>query len=79
MSTDELVRIANVREACASGAARTIRVDAGLSLGEVARHVDVGVPTVHRWEVGQRRPRGEAALRYGELLEALTNRRGAGP
>ena len=74
MAVSELIQLADVRSACASGAARALRLSAGLSLGEVAREIDVAVPTVFRWERNERRPRGEAALRYGELLAALAAR-----
>ncbi len=40
-------------------------------MGEIARDVGVAVATVSRWETGKRRPRGSAAVRYGELLESL--------
>jgi transcriptional regulator with XRE-family HTH domain len=69
-----LVRLADIREAASSGQARRLRLAAGLSLGEIARELGVSVPTVLRWETGGRRPRGGAALRYGELLEELIER-----
>jgi transcriptional regulator with XRE-family HTH domain len=71
MRKDELVRLTRVRGLAADGTARKLRLEAGLSLGEVAEHVGVGIPTVSRWEQGERRPRGRFALRYGALLEAL--------
>jgi DNA-binding transcriptional regulator YiaG len=74
--TPNLVRLADVREAARSGEARRLRLSAGLSLGEVAREIRVAVPTVLRWETGERRPRGKAALRYGRLLEQLAEREG---
>jgi len=54
-----------------SGAARSVRLAAGLSLGEVARAISVSTTTVLRWEHAQRQPRGEPALRYWELLQQL--------
>jgi transcriptional regulator with XRE-family HTH domain len=71
MKKQELVQLTRVRGLAADGTARTLRLEAGLSLGEVAQHVGVGIPTVSRWEQGERRPRGRYALRYGALLEAL--------
>lgn len=71
MNSNELVDLARVRRLVRAGDARYIRVAVGLSLGEVARGVGVAKATVSRWEAGQRIPRGPAALRYGELLEAL--------
>lgn len=55
-----------------SGAARAVRESAGLSLAEVAAECAVTKSAVHRWETGQRAPRGEAALRYLTLLDGIT-------
>lgn len=74
MNTETLPELVRVRELVRSGAARSIRVAAGLSLGEVAESVGVAPATVWRWEHGDRVPRGDAALRYGELLQALMRR-----
>lgn len=74
MASDDLIRLADTRAAAAAGAARSLRLAAGLSLGEVARELGVSVSCVFRWETGERRPRGDAALRYGELLERLAER-----
>jgi len=68
---DEAVRTAKVRELQRSGAARTVRIGSGLTLGEAARAVGVDVSTVHRWEMGARRPTGDRAVRYHRFLEAL--------
>jgi len=75
----DLLRLVDVREAAQTGEARRLRLAAGLSLGEVASEVGVGVPTVWRWENGQRRPRGTAAVRYAKLLEALEMREAGFP
>jgi transcriptional regulator with XRE-family HTH domain len=69
-----LVRLANVRDACRSGAARMIRISAGLSLSEVSREVGAAISTIYRWETGERIPRGKAAIRYARLLEELAER-----
>jgi DNA-binding transcriptional regulator YiaG len=74
-----LVRLANVRAAALTGDARRLRLAAGLSLREVAREVGCGPSTVHRWETGQRRPHGRAALRYAELLDELQGAREGAP
>jgi transcriptional regulator with XRE-family HTH domain len=68
------VRLANLRDACRSGAARMVRLSAGLSLNEVGQEVGASISTVYRWENGERAPRGNAALRYAKLLEELTER-----
>lgn len=65
------IKLSDVRALTASGAARTIRTGARLSLSEVGAACGVGASAVHRWETGRRSPRGEAALRYGALLRAL--------
>lgn len=44
---------------------------ADVSLSEIAGPVGVSPSTIHRWETGDRRPTGAAALRYGELLSEL--------
>jgi transcriptional regulator with XRE-family HTH domain len=74
MAPSELVRLANTRDACRSGAARLIRLASGLTLEEVGREIGVSVSTVFRWENGERVPRGEAAARYARLLAALADR-----
>jgi len=68
MGATALVRI---RRLASTGAARAIRQDAGLSLGEMAQDVGVHRSTLFRWEAGLRRPRGPAAERYLALLEDL--------
>jgi transcriptional regulator with XRE-family HTH domain len=71
MDETELVLLAWVRDACTSGEALRIRIDSGLSQGEITEAVDVAVPTISRWENGERSPRGDAALRYARLLKRL--------
>lgn len=66
-----LVRIAWARKLARSGRARAIRQEAGITLGEVADRVGVTVSTICKWEAGQRKPTGEPAALYGELLDRL--------
>jgi DNA-binding transcriptional regulator YiaG len=63
---------ANIRAARLPSPAvrRRLREDAGLSLREVARLLEVDVMTVLRWERGSR-PRRANAVRYRALLDAL--------
>ncbi len=75
MDTNTLVKVTRVRDLVRSGAARSIRLGAGLSLGEVGRTLGCSASTIFRWEKGERTPRGDLALRYGELLDALMQRR----
>ena len=52
------------------------RLASGLSLGEVARDVGVGAPTLLRWETGERTPRlSPEVLAYGRLLDRLATKR----
>lgn len=71
MDAKSLIR---VRRLAATGAARIIRQEAGLSLTELAAAADVHRTTIFRWEHGQRRPRGPAALRYLAVLDELSGR-----
>jgi len=70
-ATDDARRIAYARRLARTGAARAMREDAGLSLRELARGLDMATSTVHRWEMGANRPRGNAALRWLAMLEEL--------
>jgi DNA-binding transcriptional regulator YiaG len=66
-----LLNLVAVRTLASSGRARGIRISAGLSLADVGGAIGVTAATVQRWENGLRKPYGEAALRYGALLQAL--------
>jgi transcriptional regulator with XRE-family HTH domain len=73
--SDDLIQLAHVRALTSSGAARALRLSAQLSLGEVARAIGVGTPTVLRWENGERSPQlSPAVLAYADLLDRLANR-----
>jgi len=74
MAQAQALRLADVRSALTSGEAERLRVAAQLSIGEVARACGVDQSTVWRWERGVRKPRGQAALIYGELIESLRQR-----
>jgi len=67
----ELERLADVRRLIASGEAKQRRILAGFSLSEVAGPCNVGPQTVWRWEEGIRIPRGQTALRYGQVLAMM--------
>jgi DNA-binding transcriptional regulator YiaG len=71
LTVDELAALARVRALAESGAARAFREAAGLSLGEVAGPVGTDKGTLSRWERGQQRPCGAAALRWLEVLVRL--------
>ena len=74
MEVADAVTLATARSLVRSGVARQIRVAAGLSQAEVAAAIGGSVAAVSRWEAGQRVPHGPAAIRYGELLQALVAR-----
>lgn len=74
MAQAQALRLADVRSALTSGEAERLRVAAQLSIGEVAQACGVDQSTIWRWERGVRKPRGQAALTYGELLESLRKR-----
>jgi DNA-binding XRE family transcriptional regulator len=50
---------------------RLIRERAGVSQHDVANALGVTRPTITRYEVGRRTPRGELAVEYARLLERL--------
>lgn len=64
-------RLARVRQLAASGEARRIRLKAKLSLNDVGRPVGVSHTAILNWELGRRRPTGDAAFRYLEVLDAV--------
>ena len=53
--------------------ARAIREAAGVSQERLAQELNVHRITVHRWEHGERSPRGKTRMAYAELLEGLRN------
>jgi len=71
MTEQELLLLRRMREDALSGKARQARIDAGLSQAEIAAVAGVNQTTIALWELGRRRPRGEAALRYARLLRRL--------
>lgn len=66
-----VVMLAQTRRLVTSGEARRLRVAAAVSLREMANAVGVSPSTILRWERAERSPRGEAAVRYGTLLDQL--------
>lgn len=72
VNTRQTVRLTRVRHLVATGDAERTRTRAGLSKREMARAIDVSPSTIMRWERGDRRPRGDEALRYLALLDALS-------
>jgi len=75
MTTGELLRLSRVHTLIDTGAARLIREQSGLRLGDLADQLEVSPAALSRWETGHRRPRRVVALRYLDQLETLTGRR----
>lgn len=71
MTTFKIERLARVKAMALTGEARTVRLNARLSLRDVALSIGVDTSTVGRWETGRRVPRGTAAWRYAELIDRL--------
>lgn len=68
------VLLADVRQLCASGAARAIRAAANLTQAELARDLGSSPSAVARWESADARPTGDTAVRYLALLRRLERR-----
>jgi DNA-binding XRE family transcriptional regulator len=64
-------RATELRRWISTGRARHLRVDAGLSQALVARDCEVTASAVHRWEVGDRLPRGRNIVAYHGFLAHL--------
>jgi DNA-binding transcriptional regulator YiaG len=71
LTANDLVELRDLRRFLRTGQARRLRLRAGLSLPEVAGAIGASAPAVYRWEVGERSPRGERAVRYWRLLQSL--------
>ena len=74
MNTEEAHLASSARALAESGAARSIRIAARLSLAEMASLVQIAPSTLSRYERSQRSPRAEQAVRYGRVLAELTSR-----
>ena len=76
MSLADLEKLSAVREFYASGEAQRIREELRLSRVEVAEALGVKLATLTNWETGRvARPRGEAPIRYFDLLAELSEER----
>lgn len=71
MTKNEIILLVKARRLASSGTARALRLNAGLSLREVADALGTSHGTVWLWERGQRVPRGAAALAWAALLADL--------
>lgn len=71
---EDLVTLSRLRGLVKSGTASAVRAAAGLSIAEMGRAAKLSTRSIHRWERGQTIPHGEAAVRYGRLLDQLMRR-----
>ncbi len=71
----DLVKLANARDHATSGAGRLVRLSAGISLREFAGTLGVDASTLLRWERGERKPTGDAAVRWADELTRLAERK----
>ena len=71
MGSRELRELQRMRDMVHGGLVRAVRVNAGLSLREVAQAVGVTPSAVFYWEQGKNVPRGEPAIRYARVLLEL--------
>jgi DNA-binding transcriptional regulator YiaG len=71
METTDLLRLAKARQLSRTGEALAIRLRSALGLQEVAEAAGITANTLRTWEQGSARPRGERALRWLDVLEAL--------
>jgi DNA-binding transcriptional regulator YiaG len=71
MTADDTVALAEARVRVANGDLETIRRRTKLSQESIARAVGVSRTSVLRWEMGERVPSGEPAVRLAHLLREL--------
>jgi transcriptional regulator with XRE-family HTH domain len=67
----DLEATAWARRAGKSGAARHIRESSGITLRELARHLEVAPSTISRWERGCAVPKPEQATAWALALRGL--------
>jgi DNA-binding transcriptional regulator YiaG len=71
MSTSNVTLLIEARDAARSGRAARLRIAVGLSQAELAAAIGVTAACISRWEHGERKPRGVAAVEYGRVLREL--------
>ena len=69
--SSDLEHLIRARRAAKDGSGRELRHANGLSIADVAGEVEAAEATIWRWERGERRPTGAAAIRWGRLLQRL--------
>lgn len=73
----EAIERARLHDLIEAGECKRIRIEAGLSLNAIGRAIGTSAASILRWENGERIPRGDFALRYLALLDALAARQKA--
>ncbi|MEX0755878.1 MAG: helix-turn-helix transcriptional regulator [Actinomycetota bacterium] len=68
---DTLKELVAVRALISSGGARSLRLAARISLGEMGRAFGSDASQISRWETAENVPREANALRYAEALRAI--------
>lgn len=71
MTGKQLVLLGVAARRAKDGSGRRIREQAEVAMKYVAQNIGVSEATICRWETGQRRPRGEPAVKWAALLEEL--------
>jgi DNA-binding transcriptional regulator YiaG len=67
----DAVKLARARELAATGEGQRIRDKSRLSRAHIGAVIGVSDVCVLRWERGDRRPSGRAAVKYADLLDKL--------
>lgn len=73
--TDDEAHLADARRLAWSGQGRRARERSGISLEELAAAVGVPVLELMAWELGERAPRGIAAVDYVRVVGGLSRDR----
>jgi DNA-binding transcriptional regulator YiaG len=72
MHMDDLRNLARAHERLRDRrTARAIRIRAGITEAQMAQALNVSQSTISRWEGGSRQPRGQAAVRWVQILNEL--------
>jgi len=67
----DILKLAEIRKRCATGEAAQTRIEARLTRGDLAREIGISRSALRRWELGERLPTGDAAIRYLDTIEDL--------
>lgn len=75
MTGQQVVLLYAAERYATTGDGRRIREAADVSMADVARAINAPESTISRWETSKHLPRGEAAMRWAELLGRLESMR----